>query len=215
MGTLISSLHIALQSMQAEQEAISTTTNNIANVNTPGYTRETVSLEESPSVQYGGLMFGTGVSVGQIASQRNTLLETRLNQETQQQSKYDSYLGTMNQVQTMFNETAGNGLQGSITDFFNSLQQLSTSPSDLSLRQGVLTAAQNLARSFNTTANNLAQLQQNDDQTVTQTINQINNITTQIANLNTQISAATANGQNANTLTDQRDQLVTQLSGLI
>src|SRR5487761_2616927 len=110
---------MALQSMQAEQEALSTTTNNIANVNTPGYTRQTVSLEEAPPVQYGGLLLGNGVVVGQITSQRDALLQTRFDQETQQQSKYDSYLGTMQQVQTLFNETAGNGLQGSLTAFFN------------------------------------------------------------------------------------------------
>jgi flagellar hook-associated protein 1 len=215
VGTLISSLNMALQSMQAEQEALSTTTNNIANVNTPGYTRQTVSLQEAPPVQYGGLLLGNGVAVSQITSQRDNLLQTRLDQETQQQSKYDSYLGTMQQVQTLFNETTGNGLQGSLTAFFNSLQQLSTSPSDPSFRQGVLSAAHNLALSFNNTANNLAQLQKNADGTVAQSVNQINNLTSQIASLNVQISSATASGQNAGTFIDQRDQLINQLSGLI
>ena len=215
MGTLISSLNMALQSMQAEQEALSTTTNNISNVNTPGYSRQTVSLEEAHPVQYGGFLFGNGVAVGQITSQRDNLLQTRLGQETQQQAKYDSHLGTMQQVQTLFNETAGNGLQSSITGFFNSLQQLSTSPSDPSLRQGVLSAAQNLAQNFNGIANNLSQLQQNADRTVTQSVNQVNNLTSQIANLNSQISSATATGQNAGTFIDQRDQLMNQLSGLI
>ena len=215
MGTLLSSLNIALQSMEAEQEALSTTTNNIANVNTPGYTRQTVSLEETPPVQYGGMLFGSGVAVGQITSQRDNLLQTRLDQETQQQSKYSSYLGTMQQVQTLFNETNGNGLQGSITAFFSSLQQLSTNPSDPSLRQGVLSAARNLAQSFNNAANNLSQLQQNADITVTQSVNQINGLTSQIASLNNQISIATASGQNAGTFVDQRDQLINQLSGLV
>jgi flagellar hook-associated protein 1 FlgK len=215
VGTLISSLNMALQSMQAEQEALSTTTNNIANINTPGYTRQTVSLEEAPPVQYGGLLLGNGVAVSQITSQRDNLLQTRFNQETQQQAKYNSYLGTMQQVQTLFNETTGNGLQGSMTAFFNSLQQLSTSPSDPSLRQGVLSAAQNLAQSFNSIANNLSQLQQSADATVGQSVNQINNLTSQIASLNVQISSATASKQNAGTFVDQRDQLINQLSGLI
>jgi len=215
VGTLISSLNMALQSMQAEQEALSTTTNNISNVNTLGYTRQTVSFEEAPPVQYGGLLLGDGVAVGQITSQRDELLQTRLDQETQQQSKYDSYLGSMQQVQTLFNETTGNGLQSSLTAFFNSLQQLSTSPSDPSLRQGVLTAAQNLAQTFNSTANNLTQLQQNADSTVSQSVNQINTLTSQIASLNVQISSATSSGQNAGTFIDQRDQLVNQLSGLV
>ncbi len=215
MGTLMSSLNTALQSMQAEQEALATTTNNIANVNTPGYTRQTVSLEEAPPVQYGGLLLGNGVQIGQITSQRDSLLQTRLDQETQQQSKSGSYLGTMQQVQTLFNETTGNGLQGTLSAFFNSLQQLSTSPSDLSLRQGVLTAAQNLAQSFNSTASNLSQLQQSANLTVGQSVTQINNLTSQIAALNVQVSAATASGQNAGTFIDQRDQLISQLSGLI
>ena len=215
MGTLISSLNIALQSMEANQEALSTTTNNIANANTPGYTDQSVSLVEAQPVEYGGMLFGDGVSVGQITSQRDSLLQTRLDQETQQQSSYSSYLGTMQQVQTLFNETTGNGLQSSLTSFFNSLQELSTSPTDLSLRQGVLTAAQNLAQTFNSTAGNLSQLQESADRTVTQSVNQINSLTSQIANLNVQIASATGTGQNANTFLDQRDQLINQLSGVV
>ncbi len=215
MGTLISSLNIALQSMQANQEALSTTTNNIANANTPGYTDQSVSLVESPPVEYGGLVFGDGVSVGQITSSRDSLLQTRLDQETQQQASSNSYLGTMQQVQSLFNETTGNGLQSSLTAFFNSLQQLSTSPADVTLRQGVLTAAQNLAQNFNSTASNLTELQQGADQTVTQSVDQINTLTSQIANLNVQIASAANGGQPSSTYLDQRDQLINQLSGLI
>jgi flagellar hook-associated protein 1 FlgK len=215
VGTLISSLNIALQSMQAEQEALATTTNNIANANTPGYTRETVSFEETPPVQYGGLLLGDGVTIGQITSQRDSLLQAGLEQQTQQQAKYNSYLGTMQQVQSLFNESSGNGVQGSVTAFFNSLQQLSTSPSDSNLRQAVLTAAQNMAQTFNTTAGNLSQMQQSANVTVTQTVNQINSLTSQIASVNAQVTAATASGQNAGTFIDQRDQLIQQLSGLV
>jgi flagellar hook-associated protein 1 FlgK len=215
VGTLISSLNIALQSMQAEQEALATTTNNIANANTPGYTRETVSFEETPPVQYGGLLLGDGVTIGQITSQRDSLLQAGLEQQTQQQAKYNSYLGTMQQVQSLFNESSGNGVQGSVTAFFNSLQQLSTSPSDSNLRQAVLTAAQNMAQTFNTTAGNLSQMQQSANVTVTQTVNQINSLTSQIASVNAQVTAATESGQNAGTFIDQRDQLIQQLSGLV
>jgi len=105
--------------------------------------------------------------------------------------------------------------QSSLTSFFNSLQDLSTSPTDSSLRQGVLTAAQNLAENFNSTASNLTQLQETADQTVTQTVGQINTLTSQIASLNVQIASATSGGQSASTYLDQRDQLINQLSGLI
>jgi len=201
--------------MLADQAALDTTSNNIANANTPGYSRQTVNFEETPPVEYGGQLFGTGVEIGQITSQRNNVLQMSLDQATQQQSKYDSYLTSMQQVQTLFNETSGTGLQSSITAFFNSLQQLSTDPSNTSLRQAVLAAAQNMAQDFNSTSSSLTSLQQNVDQSVPQAVSQINSLTSQIAQLNSEVSAAESTGQNAGSLVDQRNQLISQVSGLI
>jgi flagellar hook-associated protein 1 FlgK len=201
--------------MLADQAALDTTSNNIANANTPGYSRQTVNFEETPPVEYGGQLFGTGVEIGRITSQRNNVLQMSLDQATQQQSKYDSYLTSMQQVQTLFNETSGTGLQSSITAFFNSLQQLSTDPSNTSLRQAVLSAAQNMAQDFNGASSSLASLQQNVDQSVPQAVSQINSLTSQIAQLNSEVSAAESTGQNAGSLVDQRNQLISQVSGLI
>jgi flagellar hook-associated protein 1 FlgK len=215
VGTLSASLNTAVQAMLTDQAALSTTSNNIANANTPGYSRQTVELAEAPPTQYGGLLIGNGVQIQAIVSQHSSLLQTQLDQETQQQSKYNSYLGTMQQVQTLFNETSGTGLQSSITGFFNSVQQLSTDPSNTSLRAGVLTAAQNMAQAFNGSSSSLISLQRNVDLSVAQSVGQINTLTSQIAQLNGQISTANQVGQNAGSFVDQRDQLVNQLSGLI
>jgi flagellar hook-associated protein 1 FlgK len=201
--------------MLADQAALDTTSNNIANANTPGYSRQTVNFEETPPVEYGGQLFGTGVEIGQITSQRNNVLQMSLDQATQQQSKYDSYLTSMQQVQTLFNETSGTGLQSSITAFFNSLQQLSTDPPNTSLRQAVLSAAQNMAQDFNSTSSSLTSLQQNVDQSVPQAVSQVNSLTSQIAQLNSEVSAAESTGQNAGSLVDQRNQLISQVSGII
>ena len=100
MGTLGASLNIAVGAMLTDQAALSTTSNNIANANTPGYSRQTVDLAEVSPVEYGGLLVGNGVELQQVVSQRSSLLQTQLDQETQQQSKYNSYLGSMQQVQT-------------------------------------------------------------------------------------------------------------------
>jgi len=215
VGTLNASLNIAVGAMVADQTALSTTSNNIANANTPGYSKETAELTEAPAIQYGGFVLGNGVQVEQVTSQRSSLLQAQLDQETQHQGQYNSYLSTMNQAQALFNETSGTGLQSSITGFFNSLQQLSTDPTNTSLRQGVLTAAQNLAQGFNNASSNLTSLQQSANTTVTQTVSQINSLTTQIAKLNGEVSAAVSTGQNASSFQDQRDQLVNQLSGLV
>jgi len=201
--------------MLTDQAALGVTSNNIANANTPGYSRQTVELAEAAPTQYGNLLIGNGVQVQGIVSQHSSLLQTQLDQQTQQQSKYNSYLGTMQQVQTLFNETSGTGLQSSITGFFNSVQQLSTDPSNTSLRAGVLTAAQNMAQAFNGSSSSLISLQRNVDLSVAQSVGQINTLTSQIAQLNGQISTANQVGQNAGTFVDQRDQLVNQLSGLI
>jgi flagellar hook-associated protein 1 len=215
VGTLSSALNIAVGAMLADQAALDTTSNNIANANTPGYSRQTVTFDETPPVEYGGQLFGNGVEIGQITSQRNNVLQMRLDQETQEQSKYDSFLTSMQQAQALFNETSGTGLQSSITAFFNSLQQLSTDPSNTSLRQAVLSAAQNVAQNFNSTSSRLTSLQQNVDQSVPQAVSQINSLTSQIAQLNSEVSAAESAGQNAGSLVDQRNQLISQVSGLI
>src|SRR5215475_2233868 len=187
MGGLSGSLNIVLQSLLTDQGAIETTSNNIANVNTPGYSRQRPDLEETPPIQIGGITFGTGVQLKQVVSLRDSILDLRVNQETQQQGKLDGFLGPAQQIQSFFNETNGTGLQTNLTAFFNSLSQLSASPSDVNTRQAVLTAAQNLATSFNQSSVNLANLQNNVNLSVTQSVSQINTLTTQIAAVNTQV----------------------------
>lgn len=215
MGTLSASLNIAAQSLLSEQTAIQTTTNNIANVNTPGYSRQVASFNESAPVQFGNLTLGSGVEISQIKSLRDSVLDLRVNQETQQQGSLNAFISAGQQIQSLFNEPSGTGLQAPLTVFFNSLSQLSVNPSDPNTRQGVLTAAQNLASAFNQTSNNLSNIQRNEDVVVTQSVSQINTLTSQIATANTQVAAATSAGQNPGPFIDQRQQLINQLSNLI
>jgi flagellar hook-associated protein 1 FlgK len=215
MGTLTAGLNIALQSLLAEQSAIATTSNNIANVNTPGYARQRPDFAETPPVRIGNITFGTGVQLQQVTSLRDAILDLRVNQETQQQGQLTSFLGSAQQIQSLFNETAGSGLQNSLTAFFNSLSQLSNNPSDLNVRQGVLSAAQNLATALNQTSTNLSTLQRNVDVSVTQSVSQINTLTAQIASVNAQVSAAVSSKQNAGPFIDQRQQLINKLSNLV
>jgi flagellar hook-associated protein 1 len=215
MGTLTAGLNISLQSLLVEQAAIATTSNNIANINTPGYARQRPDIAETSPVQIGNVTFGTGVQLQQITSLRDAILDLRTNQETQQQGQFASLLSSGQQIQGLFNETNGSGLQSTLTGFFNSLSQLSTNPSDLNVRQAVLTAAQNLATSFNQTSNNLSTLQRNTDLSVSQSVSQINTLTAQIATVNEQAAAAAGSGQNSGPFVDQRQQLINQLSNIV
>jgi flagellar hook-associated protein 1 FlgK len=215
MGSLSASLNISLQSMLAEQGAIETTTNNIANVNTPGYSRQRPDLEETPPVTIGDLSFGTGVKLADVTSLRDSILDLRVNQETQQQGQLNSFISGGQQIQTLFNETSGTGLQTPLTNFFNSLSELTTNPSDVTTRQNVITSAQNLTNAFNQTSQNLTTLQTNTDLAVQQSVTQINSLTSQIAQVNQQVVATTTTGGNAGPFEDQRQQLLNQLSNYV
>jgi flagellar hook-associated protein 1 len=215
MGSLYGSLSIALGALAADRGAIEVTSNNIANVNTPGYSREQTTLLENPPVQVGNVLFGTGVTLGQTASLRDNLLERRLDQENQSASQLNSFLESMTQVQSLFNEAGGTGLQSPLTAFFNSLTQLTANPSNSSYRQGVITAGQNLATAIQQDSSNLQSVQSNADLSVVQSVNQVNELTTQIASLNVQISGKVSVGEDPGAFLDQRTQLVRQLSGLI
>ncbi|MFI5102184.1 MAG: flagellar hook-associated protein FlgK [Terriglobales bacterium] len=214
MSGLNGTLSIALSALAASQEAMATTSNNVANANTPGYSRERVDLAAGDPVVYGSFTYGTGVVVPKIESLRDPILEIQLNQETQQQSKLNTALTELQQLQTQFG-SASSGIGADISNFFNSLQQLSPDPTNLALRQGVLTAAGNLATDFNTTANNLQTQRSNLDLNVVQGVGEVNTLTAQIASVDLQISSLQAAGQNAGTLVDKQTNLIRQLSGLV
>jgi flagellar hook-associated protein 1 len=214
MSSLNASLAIALSGLAAEQGALAATTNNVANVNTPGYTREVPILVTNDPVVLGNLTFGSGVDLQSIESIRDPILESRIQQETQIQGQLNALVSALQQTQVNFTGNSGD-IGTAISNFFNSINQLSTSPADLSVRQGVLTAADNLATAFNVTANNLTAQRGSLDQSVTQTVGQVNQLSQQIAQLNTQIANLQNAGESAGTFLDQRTQLIDQLSGLV
>jgi len=215
VGTLNSALSIIVGSLDADQGAISVTTNNLANANTPGYDRQIVQFSENDPIQEGNLSFGTGVTLEQAQTVRSNVLQIQLNQETQASGQLDSFVSGMSQVETLFNETTGTGLQTPLSAFFSSLQQLSTNPSDSSLRVGVISAAQNLATAFNQSSSALTTQQSDLNQSVEQSVGEVNNFTTQVAQLNNQISGLTESGEDPSALIEQRDVVLQNLSNVI
>ncbi|HWP83820.1 MAG TPA: flagellar hook-associated protein FlgK [Terriglobia bacterium] len=215
MAGLFGSLSIALRSLMAQQGALQVASNNIANVNTPGYSRQRPVLEQEAPIGYGSLLFGNGVDLRQVRSIRDRILELRIYQETQQQARYSAYLAPAQQVEALFSLAATGSLQQALSGFFDSLRQLSVNPSGLAERQNVLNAANNLAAVFRRASGQLRQIAETLDQSVAQTVGAVNEITAQIAQLNNQISAAASAGQNPGTWEDQRHLLIEQLSGLI
>lgn len=213
MPGLTSTMLMATQALLADQGALQVTSNNIANANTPGYTRETAVLTEGTPTVEGNLTFGSGVTLDKIQSIRDQLLELRISEENQQQGNAQAQVNSLQQVQGIFADPT-QGIGADLTTFFDSLSQLSTNPANIPQRQAVLTAAQNVANSFHQTSSNLTTIQSSLNQTVTQTVDQINTLTQQIAQLNGQVSTMQKLGQEPGVLLDQETALIQQVSQL-
>jgi flagellar hook-associated protein 1 FlgK len=215
MSGLFGSLSIAVGALLAEQTAQEVTANNVANSNTPGYSRQRPDFVTKDPLVLGNLVLGTGVLLQKIESLRDPILELRIHEETQQQGSLDAFVSAMQQVEVMFNNQSSGDLGQLFSNFFASLQQLSTDPGSTALRQGVLTTAGNLASGFHTLNNNLQNQRSNLDLNVVQAVTQVNTLTAQIAQLNGQIAGLENVGKEANTFIDQRNELINQLSQLV
>jgi flagellar hook-associated protein 1 FlgK len=213
MGSLSSSMWIAAQALGADQGAIDATSNNIANQNTPGYSREVPVLNEGAPTVEGDVTYGGGVVLQQIQSVTDQLLQIQISDQNQQQSSAQTQYNALQQVQELFsNPTSGIGAD--FTSFFNSLSQLSTNPTSIPDRQTVLTAAQTLATDFNSTEQNLDSIQSGLNQSVSQNVTQINTLTAQIAQINGQVGQMQQLGEDPGNLGDQETALIQQLSQL-
>lgn len=212
-GSLLSSLLIASQALDVDQGAIDVSANNIANANTPGYSREVVDLSENTPVEMGNLTYGTGVNLEQIQSIRDQVLSLQIAEQTAQQSGAQTELNALQQVEALFSNSS-QGIGADLSAFFNSISQLSTDPSNAALRSAVITAAQNLAVSFNQTSQSLTTNQLTLNQSVSETVDQINTLTQQIAHINAQVGELQQLGKDPGGLEDQENQLINQLSQL-
>jgi len=214
MGGLNTSLFVGMQALEATRGALDATSNNIANANTPGYTREVAQFSENPESVSSSGVTGGGVSLDGLQSVRDQLLNLQIQQQTSLQSSADAQSSTLQQIQTYFSSTSGGDIASALSSFSTSLSQLSATPNNSAVQQAVLSAGQNLANAFHSTASGLTSAKSYADGQVTQTVAQINSLSTQIAQLNGQLSQSSTANNNGGTIQDQRDQLVQQLSAL-
>ncbi len=213
MGGLNTTLSIGMQALDAAQGALDVTSHNIANANTPGYSKEVVQLSANSMTQSGGNISGGGVALDGLQSVQDQLLNLQIQQQTSLQSSTNTASASLQQVQTFFT-TTGTDVATALTALSSSLVALSASPGSSATQQSVLSSGQNLARAFNTTANGLTSAQSSADGLVTDSVVQINTLTQQIATLNGQVAQLTASGQNGGSVQDQLNQSVQQLSQL-
>lgn len=179
-----------------------------------GYTRRRPVITELTPTYEAGVVMGRGAELSSIESIRDRVLELRITAEQQQQSGTEAFINSMSNVETLFG-TGNDSLSSQVQHFFNSVNQLSTSPTDGSLRQGVLTAAGDLVRTFNDLSQNLQNENTQINQSVSQSVDEVNRLTQEIASVNLQVASKVVLGEEPGTLEDQRTALIKQLASKI
>lgn len=206
-------LSIAQSGLHAAQAGINTTGQNIANVSTPGYSRQVVEQQPSPSVQYGLTSVGQGTNVTGIHRIYSEFLAAQANTARTTSSNLATQSAEMQPINNLLTDSSS-GLSTAVLDFFNKLQNLSSKPSDTSSRQTVISASQNLVARFNDAQKQLTNVNSGLNIQIKDSVTKINEAASQIASLNQQIavSQTSRGGSNVNGLLDQRDQVVANLS---
>ena len=200
-----------VSALQAFQRALDVTSQNISNVATPGYSRQTANLVTNPAQQFGNGFVGSGVSVNTITRVYSEYLAGQVRTSSSAYQRSNEFATDAAQVDNMFSDPS-TGLSASLQAFSSAVQDMANAPSTSAPRQVVLSQAQALATQLQGYDSRLQTLSSQVDQRVQSTTNDISQIAQSIAKLNGQIDLAYGSGQPPNDLLDQRDQLVSQLS---
>ena len=208
-------MSLAGQALMTQQQAISVTSHNIANVNTPGYSRQRLKMTtNTPSDSAVGLM-GNGVSGETIERIYDRFLNAQITDENQALGRWDAQKDAVELLEIIFNETDGSGLSQAMSQFWNGWQSLTSNPAGTTERMVLVTAGEVLATTFNTLNSDLTQSQQDLDVKIQGTVSDINRLAGQLADLNQKIISSESGTHSANDYRDQRDQVLKELSEFI
>ncbi|MCD6184542.1 MAG: flagellar hook-associated protein FlgK [Deltaproteobacteria bacterium] len=216
MPNIYGLLSVGREALATHQKAIDVTGNNIANVNTPGYSRQRLNMESTDPVRYGTGQMSSGVRANKkIDRMYDQFLGTQINNENQTLGKWEAQKNSLEKVEMIFDETSGNGLNQAMGDFWNVWQEVANNPSGHVERVELLARSQTMTGMFNKIASDLVQTQKDMDTNIKGAVDEINLLAKDIADLNEKIQKAEIGGHNANELKDQRDLVLKDLSGFI
>src|SRR5581483_11061936 len=211
-------LWVGVSGLTAAQRAMEVTANNVANVNTDGYSRQRVELVSGRPVpgtdgSRGDGMRGTGVTVADVVRAHSDLADTAFRSESATQGSWSARSDIMSRAEQVLGPIGG-GTPKALADFFGSWEELSLHPDTPAARQAVIAAGASLAGSFNSAASDLDGLKAGAGAQIRATVDDVNRLAAQVAKLNAGIADATNGQQSPNDLLDQRDRLLDQLSAL-
>ena len=216
MPNITGLLYIGQSALITQQKAIDITGNNIANVNTDGYSRQRLNMEQSSPIRDQGGTMSMGVTADQkIQRLYDQFIGSQLNSENEGLGRWDAQKSALEKVEVMFDEVSGYGLNSAMSEFWGAWQDLSNNPAGSVERTNLLSASQYLSETFNQLSDNIDKVKDDIDDSVDNIVSQVNQMATQIAELNKKITHVEVTGHNANDYRDERDQLAFNLSKLI
>lgn len=215
MPSIFNSLNTASRAVSANRLGIDVSSHNIANVNTPGYSRQRVNITTSHPMDtiYGAI--GTGVDIGGVNRIRNSLLDVQFRNTNHNFGRSSVMEQMFYQVETIIQEPSDNSIGSLMDDFFNAFSELGGSPEDMNLRNVLIQKTGNLSQAFQTKSGRLREIQSSLRRDAESSIRQVNQISRQISELNRQIAVSEDQFSSANDLRDQRDNLLDQLSEFV
>jgi flagellar hook-associated protein 1 FlgK len=205
---------IGMRAMFADYASMQTTGHNIANANTPGYSRQTVNVATAGGQFSGAGFFGKGVDVTSVQRASDKFLTMQAQAAASMAAMDDARSTQLQQLQNVF-PTGDSGVGAGMGNFLNDFVDLANNPSDPSARQVILSDAQDVAKRFADAGTQLDSLQTGVSGDLKSSVDQVNSLAQQIASINQQIAGLNGLGQPPNDLLDQRDQLVRQIGSLV
>lgn len=213
MSGLISALNIGTTGLSTNQKGIEVTGNNVSNVNTPGYSKQALELTSTPTLRFNDQMIGQGAVVDSITREGNRFVTKQLIDKTADYGETDAKDIPLAEIERVVG-IDDTDLSNDIDQFFDSWQELSTDPSGGVYRQEVMQEGKDLANSLQKMVGDLHAVQEGINDDLEGTVTDLNRQLGEIADLNIQIVSAEATGISANSLRDQRDQLLQDVSSV-
>lgn len=211
MAGLLNALNAARTSLEVNQKSIEVVGNNISNLNTEGYSRQSAKLAPTPSLQFGSFFIGNGVKITSIQRDHDVFIQSQLEDKYVDFGFANGQARSLSELEGVFNVSEEN-ISTEIDRFFDSWQQLSSNPADPVLRDVVIHRGNLLASGFNSLANNLNGVVHNINEAIQSKVDGLNGVFEEIAELNDRIYNIEIQGQMANSDRDRRDMLVKDLA---
>jgi flagellar hook-associated protein 1 FlgK len=209
---LNSSLQIGRSALTASQLALQVTGNNLANIATPGYSRQLATLAPIREAGMGNILVGRGVTVLDVRRQIDFALQTRLWASISEQAGGSTELDLLSQVEATLNELSDSDLSSELSAFFNAWSELANSPATPGTRSLIIQKGQALAAYIRRLRADLAEQRTHIDRQIDLNVSRADELVASIAQLNAEIVQIEGTGGMASALRDQRDSLISELS---